>query len=200
MFKLPELPYDISALEPYISAQTLNYHYHKHHQAYLDNLNNLTKSTSLQNMPLKDLIIKSAYDNGLTMVFNNAAQVFNHSFFWNSMKKNGGGNIPLNLKTEIEKNFKSISEFIDIFKSIAMAQFGSGWVWIVKSSEGVQIIKTSNADTPIAHGMKPLLTLDLWEHSYYLDYQNRRADYVQAFLDNLVNWEFADKNLQQAAE
>ncbi len=196
MFELPELPFDKAALEPFISANTFDFHHGKHHKAYVDNLNNLVKDTPMMNMELNEIIVKCAGDSSAVGIFNNAAQVFNHSFFWKCMKKNGGGEMPAELKEKIEQAFGSVENFMVEFKTAATTQFGSGWAWLVQDGGELKIMKTANADTPIAHGLKPLLTVDVWEHAYYLDYQNRRPDFVQAFLDNLVNWDFVLRNMQ----
>ncbi len=197
MFELPELPYDKSALEPHISSKTFDFHHGKHHKAYIDNLNNLIKDTSMIAMSLEEIIIKSAGDSTQTPIFNNAAQVFNHSFFWKCMKKNGGGEMPEALKQAIEDSFETIENFKEEFKAAAMGQFGSGWAWLVVDNNELKIMKTANADTPIAHGLRPILTIDVWEHAYYLDYQNRRADFITTFLENLVDWNFALRNLSE---
>ena len=188
-FKLPALPYEKNALEPYISAKTLEFHYGKHHQTYVDNLNKLIQGTEFANMPLEDIVKKSYGKPEYAGIFNNAAQVWNHTFFWNSMSPQGGHEPQGELKDKINKKFGSYEKFKEEFKSAATTQFGSGWAWLVEDEKGeLQVIKTSNADTPIAHNFKPIITCDVWEHAYYLDYQNRRADFVSAFLDHLVKY------------
>ena len=190
-FKLPPLPYAQDALAPYVSANTLSFHYGKHHQTYVDNLNKLTAGSLWVGQPLDKIIQETAGAADKTAIFNNAAQVWNHTFFWQSMKAGGGGKPSGRLLTQIEKSFQSFDEFKKAFVAAAVAQFGSGWVWLVQEGETLKIVKTSNADTPVARGQRALLTCDVWEHAYYLDYQNRRQDFVAAFLEHLVNWEFA---------
>jgi Fe-Mn family superoxide dismutase len=195
-FKLTPLPYAPDALEPYISARTMSFHYGKHHQAYVDNLNKLVASTPMAQEPLEKIIQDTAGVADKSAVFNNAAQVWNHTFFWQSMNARGGGKPAGRLLELIEKSFGSFDEFKNSFKSAAVSQFGSGWVWLVQDGDMLKIVKTSNADTPVAHGQTVLLTCDVWEHAYYLDYQNRRGDFVQAFLDHLANWDFAASQLK----
>ena len=195
-FELPPLPYDKSALEPHISARTLEFHHGKHHAAYVNNLNGLIKDTDLADKSLEDIILAAAKDLPAKQgVFNNSAQVWNHTFFWNCMKKNGGGKPSGKVLAKIESDLGSFDKFIEDFRSAATTQFGSGWAWLVLDGGKLKITKTGNADLPMAHGQKALLTVDVWEHAYYLDYQNRRIDFVQAFIDNLINWEFVEKNL-----
>lgn len=188
---LPPLPYALDALAPHISRETLEFHYGKHHQAYATNLNNLIKGTEFENLDL-EAIVKKAPAGG---VFNNSAQVWNHTFFWNCMKKNGGGKPSGKILAMIESDLGGFDKFIEDFRSAATTQFGSGWAWLVLDGGKLKITKTGNADLPLAHGQKALLTVDVWEHAYYLDYQNRRIDFVQAFIDNLIDWEFVEKNL-----
>lgn len=196
-FTLPALPYSKTALEPYISAQTMEFHYDKHHQAYVDNLNKLIAGTPwATGKPLEKVVLESALMPDKTAVFNNAAQNWNHTFFWKSMKPGGGGQPTGRLMELIEKSFGGFDKFKDAFLNAAVAQFGSGWVWLVQEGAALKIVKTSNADTPLVHGQTPLLTCDVWEHAYYLDYQNRRKDFVQTFLDHLANWDFAASNLK----
>lgn len=193
---LPSLPYSSDALEPYISAKTLSFHHGKHHQAYVDNLNKLIQGTSLENKSLEEIIKTSANESTMVGIFNNAAQVWNHTFYWNSMKAQSGGQ-PLNkLEARLIKDFGSYAQFKDEFKKAATTQFGSGWAWLIEDQGHLKVIKTGNADLPMIHGHKAILTCDVWEHAYYLDYQNRRPDYVDTFLDHLVNWDFAESNLQ----
>ena len=195
-FQLPPLPYKQEALEPYISARTMSFHYGKHHQTYVDNLNKLTAGTPLAGQPLEKVIRETAGVADKAALFNNAAQVWNHTFFWHSMKPGGGDKPTGPLMKLIEKSFGSFDEFQKSFVDTAVAQFGSGWAWLVQEGDLLKIVKTSNADTPVAHGQTALLTCDVWEHAYYLDYQNRRKDFVQAFLDHLANWEFAASRLK----
>jgi len=190
-FQLPPLPYRQEALEPYISSRTMSFHYGKHHQAYVDNLNKLTAGTPWAGQPLEKVIRETAGAPDKTGIFNNAAQVWNHTFFWQSMKPGGGGKPTGRLMKLIDKSFGSFDEFQKTFVDSGVTQFGSGWVWLVQEGDQLKVVKTSNADTPVAHGQTALLTCDVWEHAYYLDYQNRRKDFVQAFLDHLANWEFA---------
>lgn len=193
---LPNLPYELSALEPYITANTLSFHYGKHHQAYVTNLNNLLQGHALENASLEEVIMASAGKPDMAGIFNNAAQVWNHTFYWNCMKPNGGGEPSSGLKTGIEAAFGSWEKFLEDFKQAAVTQFGSGWAWLVKDAEGnLKLLKTGNADLPMAHNMTALLTCDVWEHAYYLDYQNRRPDYVDTFLKHLVNWEFVESQM-----
>ncbi len=191
-FELPTLPFAADALEPHISANTLGFHHGKHHNAYVTNLNNLVGESSSS---LEDIIRETSGDEAKAGIFNNAAQVWNHSFYWNSMKPGGGGAPSGELAERINASFGSYDKFRDDFKTAAVGQFGSGWAWLVVDGDGVKIVKTANADTPIAHSQVPLVTCDVWEHAYYLDFQNRRPDYVQTFLDHLVNWDFAAANL-----
>jgi len=195
-FQLPPLPYPQDALAPHLSAKTMSFHYGKHHQAYVDNLNKLAAGTPWAGQPLAKIIRESAGAADKAAVFNNAAQVWNHTFFWQSMKAGGGGKPTGRLLKQIDKSFQSFDEFKKAFAAAALAQFGSGWAWLIQEGDALKIVKTSNADTPVAHGQTALLTCDVWEHAYYLDYQNRRKDFVEAFLNHLVNWEFAASQLQ----
>ena len=194
-FELPSLPWADSALEPFISAKTISFHYGKHHKAYVDNLNKLVAGTDLESKSLEDIIKATASDASKTGVFNNAAQVWNHSFFWHCMKP-GGGKPSGKIAERIEETFGSYEKFAEQFKAAAVGRFGSGWAWLIDDGGTLKIISTPNADNPLAHGQKALLTVDVWEHAYYLDFQNRRPDFVQAFLDHLVNWDFVGKNLK----
>ncbi len=188
-FQLPGLPYEQNALEPYISVKTIEFHYGKHHQTYVDNLNKLVQGTDFEKMPLEEIIKKTIGKPEFAGIFNNAAQAWNHTFFWKSMSPQGGHEPQGELKDKINKKFGSYEKFKEEFKTAATTQFGSGWAWLVEDEKGeLQVIKTSNADTPIAHNLKPIITCDVWEHAYYLDYQNRRADFVSAFLDHLVKY------------
>lgn len=194
-FELPALPYAPSALEPHISARTFEFHHGKHHQAYVTNLNNLTKDTPLAEATIEDIIHLTAHDDTKAGVFNNAAQVWNHTFFWNSMKPNGGGAPTGALLSKINESFGSVEAFKEQFKQAGITQFGSGWVWLVMEGHTLKIIKTPNAQTPLTMQLVPLITCDVWEHAYYLDYQNRRPDFLQVFLDYLINWDFAMENM-----
>ena len=193
-FKLPPLPYAENALEPVISARTIGFHYGKHHQGYVNNLNKLVTGTPLADQPL-EAVVKAAANPDQTVIFNNAAQVWNHTFYWNSLKPKGGGKPTGALAEMIDKSFGGFEQFKAEFAKAATSQFGSGWAWLVKDGDKLAVVKTGNADNPLVHGQKPLLTVDVWEHAYYLDYQNRRAEYVTAVLDGLINWDFAAQNL-----
>ena len=189
MFHLPPLPYEPTALEPYLTAHTFDFHYRKHHQAYIDNLNKLIAGTKFEHMTLVDIVRATYGKHEYEGIFNNAAQALNHTIFWSSIKPNGGGKPSGKLLAEIEESFGSWETFRSEFRAAAVSLFGSGWLWLIRrEGGGVGIMKTSNADTPIAHELEPILNIDVWEHAYYLDYQNRRPDYVDAFLDHLVNW------------
>ncbi len=189
-FELPKLPYEKNALEPYISSETLDYHYGKHHQTYVNNLNNLVAGTPDENKSLEDIIIGSE-----GAIFNNAAQVWNHSFYWECLSPNGGKEPSGKLLEAINEAFGSFQEFQALFTKTAISTFGSGWAWLVKNKNGkLEITSTSNADTPMKHGQKALLTCDVWEHAYYIDYRNARPKYIDGFW-NLVNWEFVASNL-----
>ncbi len=192
---LPDLPYAKEALAPYISANTLDFHYGKHHKAYVDNLNKLIEGTELAGKSLEEIIKIAAKDSSKTGIFNNAAQVWNHSFYWQCLKKGGGGTPGGAIAAKINATWESFDKFSEELKNAGMTQFGSGWAWLVLDGGQLKIIKTPNADTPIAHGQKPLLTIDVWEHAYYLDYQNRRPDYLAAVIKNLINWDFANSNM-----
>ena len=189
--QLPALPYAKDALAPHMSAETFDYHYSKHHQAYVTNLNNLIKGTDFENKSLED-IVKSASAGG---IYNNAAQVWNHSFFWNCMKPNGGGAPGGALAEAINKKWGSLDEFKKAFQASAVGNFGSGWTWLVKKADGsVDIVNMGPAGTPLTTGDKPVLTIDVWEHAYYIDYRNLRPKFVETFLEHLVNWQFAEAN------
>lgn len=192
---LPPLPYEANALEPYISANTLGFHHGKHHQTYVTNLVNLIQETSLMSATLEEIVVTSAKNPEQAGIFNNAAQVWNHTFYWHSMKKDGGGKPSGAIAKKIDEDFGSYDAFAQAFKNAGLTQFGSGWAWLVLKGGKLEIMKTPNADTPLAHGVKAILTMDVWEHAYYLDYQNKRADYIDTFLNHLVNWDFANANL-----
>jgi Fe-Mn family superoxide dismutase len=194
-FELPVLPFAKDALEPHISARTFDYHHGKHHQAYVTNLNNLIKDTELASAPLEDIIRKTAGDEAKAGIFNNAAQVWNHTFFWDSLSPRGGAQPTGKAAEAINGAFGDLATFKDQFKQAGVSQFGSGWVWLVADGSSLKIVKTPNAMTPLAQGQKALATCDVWEHAYYLDYQNRRPDFLQEFLDHLINWDFVAKNL-----
>ena len=192
---LAPLPYANTALDPVISANTLSFHYGKHHKTYVDNLNNLLANSDLAGKSLEDIIRASAGQADKAAIFNNAAQVWNHMFYWHSLKPNGGGEPSAALKQKIEASFGSLEACKKEFAQAALTQFGSGWAWLVVDGGKIAIVKTGNAETPITKNIRPLLTIDVWEHAYYLDYQNRRADYVNTILDKLINLDFAEANL-----
>ena len=198
-FELPALPFAAEALESaHMSAQTFSFHHDKHHAAYVTNLNNLVKDTELADKSLEEVISISFKDPAKAGIFNNAAQVWNHTFFWHSLKPGGGGTPTGALLNKIVADFGSVDKFKEAFKTAATTQFGSGWAWLVSDNGTLKVTKTANAENPLVHGQTALLTLDVWEHAYYLDFQNRRPDYIQNFLDNLVNWDFVAKNLAAA--
>jgi Fe-Mn family superoxide dismutase len=192
---LHDLPYRKDALAPHVSSRTLDFHYGKHHQAYVDNLNKLVEGIDLAAESLENIIRKTAGSSDQAGVFNNAAQVWNHTFYWRSMKPGGGGSPTGPVAQKIASDLGGYEKFVQEFKNAAMTQFGSGWAWLVLRDGKLGIMKTPNADTPIAHGLKPLLTVDVWEHAYYLDYQNRRGDYLDVFMNHLANWEFVNSQL-----
>ncbi|MFA5131040.1 MAG: superoxide dismutase [Patescibacteria group bacterium] len=199
MFTLKSLAFASTALEPHISAKTLEFHYGKHHQAYVDNLNKLIAGTEFETAELEEIIIKTAGSANQAGIFNNAAQTYNHDFFWASLHPTAEISEPSpELSLMLNQAFGSLENFYDEFKAAALSQFGSGWAWLVVEGGVLKIIKTANADTPIVHAFKPLLTIDVWEHAYYLDYQNRRADFVDGVMRNLLNWNFASTNLSAA--
>ncbi|MDM7954076.1 MAG: superoxide dismutase [Cyanobium sp. CZS 25K] len=196
--QLPELPYGLDALEPHISRQTLEFHHGKHHAAYVTNLNKAIEGTDLEGKSLEEVILAVTGDTAKAGVFNNAAQVWNHSFYWQCIKPGGGGAPTGALAEKIAADFGSFDAFKEQFKTAGATQFGSGWAWLVLDGGTLKITKTANADLPLAHGQKALLTMDVWEHAYYLDYQNRRPDYMTTYLDKLVNWDFVAANLAAA--
>jgi Fe-Mn family superoxide dismutase len=193
--ELPPLPYPPSALEPTISARTLEFHYEKHHRAYVEKTQKLIANTEFAGLALSEIMHRTKGAPRYTAVYNNASQVFNHTFYWNSMKPGGGGQPRGKVKDLLASSFGTHDRFRKQFANAAMGQFGSGWAWLVVDGDCLAVMATANADSPVVMGKKPLLTLDVWEHAYYLDYQNRRADYVNAWLDNLVNWDYAEANL-----
>ena len=196
--KLPDLPYAQDALEPHISKETLGFHHGKHHATYVNNLNNMIPGTAYEGKDLEDIIRQSAKDTAGAGVFNNAAQIWNHTFYWHCMAPNGGGQPSDGLLAKITEAFGSFDEFKAQFKQAALTQFGSGWAWLVSEGGKLKITKTGNAETPLTSTATPLLTCDVWEHAYYLDYQNKRPDYVDTFLNHLVNWAFVEENLSAA--
>ena len=193
-FSLPPLPYEKNALAPHISAETLDFHYGKHHQAYVTNLNKLVEGKPEATKSLEEIIVSS--EGG---VFNNAAQIWNHTFYWKSMKPNGGGLPTGDLADAIKRDFGSLEKFAEDFTAAATTQFGSGWAWLsLNKDKKLVVTKTGNADLPLKHGEKALLTIDVWEHAYYIDYRNARPKYIETFLKSLVNWDFALENLKKA--
>ena len=192
---LPPLPYEQSALDPVISANTLSFHYGKHHKTYVDTLNKLITGSEFADLSLEQIITKSANKPEHQAIFNNAAQVWNHTFYWSCLKPKGGGEPPAALKALIDASFGGVEQCKKELSANAVGQFGSGWAWLVKDGDKLKVTKTANAVNPLSQGQTALLTIDVWEHAYYLDYQNRRVDHVNAVLDKLINWEFALKNL-----
>jgi len=197
-FELPALPYAKDALEPHMSANTFDFHHGKHHNTYVVNLNGMIEGTDMESKSLEDIIKATAGDASKAGVFNNAAQVWNHTFFWNSMSPNGGGAPSGDLAAAIDAAFGGLDGFKDAFKNAGATQFGSGWAWLVSEGGSLKVTKTPNAETPLTSGATPLVCCDVWEHAYYLDYQNRRPDFLQTFLDSLINWDFAAANLAGA--
>ena len=195
--ELPPLPYAKDALEPHISANTLDFHHGKHHNTYVVNLNKAIDGTPMASKSLEE-IIKASWAEKNMGVFNNAAQVWNHTFYWNSMKPNGGGKPTGDIAAKIDADFGSYEKFAEEFKTAGATQFGSGWAWLVLDGGKLKVTKTPNAELPMTSGATAILTMDVWEHAYYLDYQNRRPDYMSTFLDKLVNWDFANANLKAA--
>ena len=194
-FELPNLPYANDALAPYMSSETLDFHHGKHHQTYVTNLNNLVKDSDLQNASLEDIVVKSSKDSTMAGIFNNAGQHWNHILFWQCMKPIGGGAIPSELESRIISDFGGVDQFKEAFVQAGTTQFGSGWAWLAIDNGKLVVTKSPNASNPLVDGMKPILGCDVWEHSYYIDYRNKRPDYLKAFLDNLVNWEFVASQL-----
>jgi Fe-Mn family superoxide dismutase len=192
---LPPLPYADNSLDPVISANTIGFHYGKHHKGYVDNLNKLIAETEFADMTLEEIIAGTAGKADKTAIFNNAAQAWNHAFYWRSLRPKGGGEPPAVLKKKIEASFGTVDACRKEWSAAAMAQFGSGWAWLVLDDDNLKVVKTANADLPLTRGIKPLLTIDVWEHASYLDYQNRRADYVNAVIDKLINWNFAAESI-----
>lgn len=198
-FALPALPYEEKALEPMISARTLSFHHGRHHAGYVTKLNELVEGSPYAGRPLDEVVMRAAGDPAAKTVFNNAAQAWNHDFYWRSMRPRGGGTPSGALRDTIERDFGGVAEFRTAFAKAAAGVFGSGWAWLLVGQDGtLKIATTEDADTPIVRGETPLLTIDVWEHAYYLDYQNQRADYIAAWLENLVNWDFAAKNFGSA--
>ena len=194
-YKLPQLDYTKDALSPIMSEETLDLHHGKHHQTYIDKLNGFIKDTEMSKMSLEDIILKSSKEKSMTGIFNNASQHWNHNLFWKCMKPNGGGKLPPKLEEKIKKDFGSFEKFRSEFINAGVTQFGSGWCWLSVKDGKLVISKTPNAENPTIHNMKPILGCDVWEHSYYLDYKNKRPIYLENFFDKLINWEFVESNL-----
>ena len=194
-FELPSLPYANDALAPYMSSETLDFHHGKHHQTYVTNLNNLLKDHELQSSSLEDIVVKTSKDASMAGIFNNAGQHWNHILFCQCMKPNGGGSIPSELEGRLNSDFGSVEQFKEAFIQAGITQFGSGWAWLAIDNGKLVVTKSPNASNPLVDGMKPILGCDVWEHSYYIDYRNKRPDYLKAFLDSLVNWEFVASQL-----
>ena len=194
-FELPKLDYSNEALSPIMSQETLELHHGKHHQTYITNLNNFIKDTDMAEMSLEDIIVKSSKDNSKAGIFNNASQHWNHNLFGKCMKPKGGGNIPLKLEKKIVEDFGSVEKFKDQFKQAGITQFGSGWCWLSLNNDKLVVTKTANAANPLIDNLKPILGCDVWEHSYYIDYRNRRPEYLDKFVDNLIDWEFVESLL-----
>ncbi|MAH78075.1 MAG: superoxide dismutase [Pelagibacteraceae bacterium] len=194
-FELPSLPYASDALAPYMSSETLDFHHGKHHQTYVTNLNNLVKDTDMQDSSLEEIVVKSSKDPSMAGIFNNAGQHWNHILFWQCMKPNGGGSMPSELESRITSDLGGIDQFKEAFIQAGITQFGSGWAWLAIDNGKLVVTKSPNASNPLVDGMKPILGCDVWEHSYYIDYRNKRPDYLKAFLDSMVNWEFVASQL-----
>jgi Fe-Mn family superoxide dismutase len=194
-FELPSLPYTSDALAPYMSSETLDFHHGKHHQTYVTNLNNLVKDTDMQDSSLEEIVVKSSKDPSMAGIFNNAGQHWNHILFWQCMKPNGGGSMPSELESRITSDLGGIDQFKEAFIQAGITQFGSGWAWLAIDNGKLVVTKSPNASNPLVDGMKPILGCDVWEHSYYIDYRNKRPDYLKAFLDSMVNWEFVASQL-----
>ena len=192
---LPKLDYANEALAPIMSAETLDLHHGKHHQTYIANLNNFIKDTNMANMSLEEIISESSKDKSKAGIFNNASQHWNHNLFWKCMKPNGGGQLPPRLEKRIVSDFGSVDQFKKDFKQAGITQFGSGWCWLSINDGKLVVTKTANAANPLIENMKPILGCDVWEHSYYIDYRNRRPEYLDKFIENLINWEYVDSLL-----
>lgn len=197
-YELPPLPYAYDALEPYVSKSTLEFHHDKHHAAYVSKYNELVQGTEFESKPIEEVIKAIAGNPDKSAIFNNGAQAWNHTFYWNCMKPGGGGTPSGDLAQKIESDLGGFDKFTEAFKNAGATQFGSGWAWLVLDNGTLKVTKTPNADNPVAHGQVPLLTMDVWEHAYYLDYQNSRPNYMDAFLKNVVNWDFVAQNLAAA--
>lgn len=197
-YELPPLPFDYTALEPHVSKSTLEFHHDKHHAAYVNNYNNMVKGTDMESKSIEEVIKATYNDASKAGIFNNAAQAWNHTFYWNCIKPSGGGQPSGELADKIAADFGSFDKFKEEFKAAAATQFGSGWAWLVLDKGTLKVTKTSNAENPLAMGMTPLLTIDVWEHAYYLDYQNKRPDYIDTFISSLINWDFVAEQMKNA--
>ncbi|MBE9115885.1 superoxide dismutase [Lusitaniella coriacea LEGE 07157] len=197
-YELPSLPYAYDALDPHISKQTLEFHHDKHHASYVKKYNDAVEGTDMASKSIEEVIKATADNPDKSGIFNNAAQAWNHTFYWNSMKPKGGGTPTGALADKINSDFGSFDKFVEAFKKAGSSQFGSGWAWLVLDGGTLKVTKTLNAGNPITSGQTPLLTMDVWEHAYYLDYQNKRPDYIDSYINNLVNWDFAAQNLSAA--
>jgi superoxide dismutase, Fe-Mn family len=197
--QLPDLPFEPGALEPHMSGRTLEFHHGKHHQAYVTKYNELVKGTPYDDMPLEEVIREVASDPAKKAIFNNGAQAWNHTFFWECLRPGGGGKPGRALAEKIDSDLGGMDKFAEAFKTAAVGQFGSGWAWLVLEKGKLKITTTANADTPLVHGQSPLFTVDVWEHAYYLDYQNRRPDFVAAMLASVADWDFVEMNLRNAS-
>ena len=195
-FELPKLDYPKNALSPIMSEETLDLHHGKHHQTYITKLNDFIKDTDMSKMSLEEIISKSSKDKSMSGIFNNASQHWNHNLFWKCMKPNGGGKLPPKLEKKINSDFGSIEKFKKDFIEAGVTQFGSGWCWLSVNNGKLVVTKTPNAENPLIHGMKPILGCDVWEHSYYIDFRNRRPEYLEKFVENLINWEFVESLLE----
>ena len=198
-YELPPLPFDYTALEPHVSKSTLEFHHDKHHAKYVNNYNDMVKGTDMESKSIEEVIKATYNDSSKSGIFNNAAQAWNHTFYWNCIKPGGGGKPSGALADKIAADFGSFDKFKEEFTTAASTQFGSGWAWLVLDKGTLKVAKTSNAENPIAMGMTPLLTIDVWEHAYYLDYQNKRPDYIQTFISSLINWDFVAEQMKKAA-
>ena len=196
---LPPLPYAENALEPVISARTLSFHYGKHHKTYVETTNKLIAGTELADLPLEQIVTSTSAKPEHASIFHNAAQAWNHTFYWQCLKSKGGGEPPASLKQKMEESFGSVEACKKELAEAAVSDFGSGWAWLVVQGGKLKVVKTSDAETPMTKGLQTVFTIDVWEHAYYLDYQNKRVDYVNALIDKLANWEFAANNLAKAA-
>ena len=193
--ELPKLDYSKNGLSPIMSEETLDLHHGKHHQTYITKLNEFIKNTDMIEMSLEKIILKSSQDENMAGLFNNASQHWNHNLFWKCMKPNGGGNIPPRLEKKLITDFGSVENFKNEFKNAGVSQFGSGWCWLSVKNDKLVVTKTANAANPLIDDMKPILGCDVWEHSYYIDYRNKRPEYLEKFVENLINWEFVDSLL-----